>query len=247
MLTPSLQHRAFQLGMDRFELKLRVKAGAARNANLIYAARAFESVGAVPAYLFEAHRARVQATLQKHYGETAAYFGKLALSGIREGRKSALMPVEALMADWVRRQALRKSRMIADTDRDDIAAVIDEGVAEGLGNAEIATAIRRLKGLTPFKAALIARTETHAAATYGSIESVRDAEATLDVKMLKAWLPTSDNRTRPEHLAMRNHPAVRLNEKFIVGSELMDRPGDTEASGANTINCRCSLVYEESE
>lgn len=247
MLTPTQQHRAFQLGMDRQELKLRVQAGAARNAFLRAAAYSFADTGHLPAHLIVTHQARLQRTLAGHGAQTGDYFGRLALSSLKAGRKSALTPVQALIAEWVRREALRKAALIADTDRDEIVGAIARGLEEGLGTAEIATGIRKLTGMTPFRSALIARTETHAAATYGSITSVRDAEEQLEVQMLKGWLPTSDGRTRPEHLAMRGHPAIPLGEKFIVGGEAMDRPGDPSASAKNVIACRCSLVYKEAE
>ncbi len=246
MLTPQQQHRLFQFGMDRFEFKLRVQAGAARNAFLLGVAKAYANRGKPPSSeAFLAHRARVESTLQTHYGQVTEYFGRLALSGIKTGKKAALTPVQALVLDWVRREALRKAQMIADTDRDDVAGAIEKGVAEGLGTGEIATSIRRLTQLTPWRAATVARTETHAAATYGSITSAREAEETLDMQLLKAWLPTQDDRTRPDHLAMAGSDPIPLDQKFVVGGEEMDRPGDPSASAANLVNCRCSITYQE--
>ena len=245
MQSRTQQHNAFQRGMTLQELKLRVKAGTARNAFIRKAATTYEESGHLPAHLLATHQNRIQGALSGHYTQTAEYFGRLALSGIRTGRKAALTPVQALIADWVRRESLLKAKMIADTDRDDVVDAIAAGLTEGLGTKEIATGIRKLTGFTPYRASVIARTETHAAATYGSIESVRYAEQTLDLRMLKAWLPTGDGRTRPEHLAMRGYPAIPLSEKFLVGGESMDRPGDPGASAGMLVNCRCSMVYEE--
>lgn len=247
MLFANAQHLAFQHGMTILELRLRVKAGAARNAYLRQSARVYAETGHPPAFLGANHKLRLQQALQAHYDATGQYFGRLALHSIRDGKKAALTPIQVLMHSWIQREALRKAQMIADTDRDDIAGIIAQGLEDGIGTAEIATGIRKLTGLTPYRSALIARTETHAAATYGSIESVRDVEQTLDMPMLKRWLPTSDTRTRPEHLAMRGHPAILLAEKFLVGGEPMDRPGDSGASAHNLVNCRCSLVYEEAD
>jgi uncharacterized protein with gpF-like domain len=245
MLTPQQQHRLFQLGMDRFEYRLRVKAGAARNAFLRAVAKAYADGAHIQAHAYLTHRARVGATLQAHYGQVTEYFGRLALSGIEKGRKAALTPVQALVLDWVRLEALRKAQMIADTDRDDVAGAIEKGVAEGLGAGEIATSIRRLTQLTPWKAATVARTETHAAATYGSITSAREAETSLDMQLLKAWLPTMDDRTRPDHAAMAGSDPIPMDAKFLVGGVEMDRPGDPSALAEQVVNCRCSLVYQE--
>lgn len=237
MLTPEQQHLAFQRGMDALEVSLLRTAGVARNAYIRASAKAYAETGHPPAHLTATHESRLTGLLTTHYFRTGDYFGRLALRSIKSGRKAALTPIQALMAEWVRTQALRKARMIASTDRDEVIDAIATGLREGLGAMETATAIRKLTGMTPYRASLIARTETHAAATYGSIQSVRDAEQTLDMRMLKQWLPTSDSRTRPEHLAMKGQPAIPLSEKFTVGGELMDRPGDPSASGHNTINC----------
>src|SRR5262249_42788761 len=99
----------------------------------------------------------------------------------------------------------------------------------------------------PFRASVVARTETHAAATFGSIESVREAERQLDVKMLKEWLPTLDDRTRPDHAAMAGSAPIPMDEDFLVGGESMDRPGDPGASPEQVINCRCAMAFEEAE
>jgi hypothetical protein len=139
---------------------------------------------------------------------------------------------------------------IAPPDSAEIPDIISgsgTGLNEGLGTEEIARNIRRVSQLTPYRAATIARTETHAAATFGSIESVREAEEELGVRMMKVWLPTLDARTRDAHAAMSGHPPIPLDEKFNVGGELMDRPGDPSASAENVIGCRCALAYEEAE
>lgn len=254
--------------LDQYEFKLRVSAGRARNAAIIHAAQAYRYSGSLPAYVAEGHRRRLTAILTAHYEVVVPHFAAQALSGIRSkpiGRQAAGLVTAAFetktditfaqlkaigfagrMQEWIGREALRKAKLIASTDMDDVRRAIADGVNDGLGTAEIATSIRKVSQLTPFRAATVARTETHAAATFGSIETVRDAERDLGVVMLKSWLPTMDDRTRPEHRAMTNHPAIPLSEKFSVGGELMDRPGDPSASPANLINCRCALAYEES-
>ncbi len=135
--------------------------------------------------------------------------------------------------------------MIADTDRDDVLGALSSGVADGVGVEQVARYIRKVSRLTPFRAATVARTETHAAATFGSVDSVRQAEQELGVKMLKEWLPTQDDRTRPDHAAMASYGPIPLDEKFIVGGATMDRPGDPAAPPEQTISCRCAIIYSE--
>lgn len=272
--------RAWLYALDRYELKLRVSAGRARNSAIIHAAQAYQYSGSLPNYIAEGHRRRLKNVLAEHYGKVIPHFAAQALSGIRShsiGKAASTMVAEAArswetktpfeidfiqlreiknrsevkavgfesrMQDWIAREALRKATLVASTDMDDIRGAIADGVTEGLGTAEIASRIRKVSQLTPFRAATVARTETHAAATFGSIETVRDAERDLGVVMEKEWLATRDGRTRPEHLAADGQ-RVALNEKFTVGGELMDRPGDPSASAANVIACRCGLAYQE--
>jgi hypothetical protein len=253
--------------LDQYEFKLRVAAGRARNAAIIHAAQAYQYTGTLPGYIAEGHRRRLKQLLIDHYERVIPHFAARALASIRSkpiGREAAgllarasetkstvtfaqfkAIGFESRMREWIGREALRKATLIAATDLDDVRGAIADGVGQGQGTAEIARSIRQVSRLTPFRAATVARTETHAAATFGSIETVRDAERDLGVRMLKSWLPTLDDRTRPDHRAMTNHPPIPLDEKFTVGEELMDRPGDPAASPANLINCRCALAYRE--
>ncbi len=65
--------------------------------------------------------------------------------------------------------------------------------------------------------------------------------------MLKAWSPTLDDRTRPEHAAMDGSEPIGMDELFDVGGEMLDRPGDPAGSPENTISCRCVCTYSEAE
>ncbi|MBP3955409.1 hypothetical protein J8F10_08960 [Gemmata sp. G18] len=233
--------------MDRLELTLRVEQARARNAMIRTAATAYTTRGHPPAHVFIAHRTRVKGVIEDHYRRTIPVFGSMALKQVKSRRisqKAAQTIFEARIAEWIARESLRKAQFIADTDRDDVLDAINTGLTEGLGTEEIGRRIRKVSQLTPYRAATVARTETHAAATYGSIESVRQAEQDLGVVMVKEWLPTRDDRTRPEHLAMAG-VTVGLDEKFRVDGEMMDRPGDSSASPANVVNCRCGMVFEE--
>jgi hypothetical protein len=242
--------RSWLFAMTRLEVQLRVEHSRARNAMVEQAAKEYSSNGHPPTHVFVTHRNRVKGLIEDHYRRTIPVFSKLALGQIKSRRvekKAAQTIYESLVAQWISKESLRKSQLIADTDRDDVINAISAGVDEGLGTEEIARNIRQVSDMTPFRAATVARTETQAAASFGSIESVREAERQLDVKMLKSWLPTLDNRTRPEHAAMAGSEAIPLDAKFVVGGEEMDRPGDTSASSENVINCRCALAYEEAE
>ncbi|WP_337187573.1 phage minor head protein [Phenylobacterium sp.] len=238
---------AWLYAMTRLETMLRAQDARARNALIRKIAQEYKKNGQTPNHVFAAHETRLAQMLADHYRRTIPVFSRMALGQVKSrriSRKEAQSIFEALTQEWIAREALRKAKLIADTDRDDIVKAISASVADGEGTAAIARAIRQVSSLTPFRASIVARTETHAAATFGSIESVREAERELGVVMQKEWLATRDARTRPEHMAADGQK-VGLDEKFTVGGEAMDRPGDTNASAWNTVACRCALSYEE--
>ena len=41
----------------------------------------------------------------------------------------------------------------------------------------------------------------------------------IGIVLVKEWLPTLDNRTRPDHAAMANYGPIALDEKFQVGGK----------------------------
>jgi hypothetical protein len=242
--------RLWLFALDRFELSLRTKAGKERNRFIRVASEAYERTGSVPAYVTTAHRQQIADILAAHYRRVIPHFAATALDGIKSrpvGMEFKQDLFASLTQEWIAREALRKASLIAATDLGDITSALEAGMAEGLGTAEIARNIRKVSQLTPHRAATVARTETHAAATYAASESAAQAQQEFGITLLKEWLPTLDARTRPEHAAMASHPPIPLNEKFTVGGELMDRPGDPSASAANQVNCRCAIAYIEAE
>lgn len=88
----------------------------------------------------------------------------------------------------------------------------------------------------------IARTETTRVENSARYDVGKEGER-RGFTMLKEWVATPDDRTRPEHIEADGQ-RVPLDEPFNVGGELMMFPGDISlgASGWNTINCRCSMV-----
>jgi hypothetical protein len=236
--------------MTRFERRLRIEAARQRNRLIRSVAEQVEKGIELPSYLFTNHERALKVILEQHYRRVIPFFGKLALSSVKSRRierKAADSLFQHLVSEWIVREGLRKAKLIAATDRDDVIDALQEGVEAGEGTAAIASRIKKVSQLTAYRAATVARTETHAAATFGAAESARNAEQDLGIRLLKVWLPTMDDRTRDSHRAMQDHPPIPLDEKFSVGGVMMDRPGDPSAPAEETINCRCALAYEEAE
>lgn len=244
-------HAVFLKTMTRFEGQLKGKVVADKNEFIAACAAEYRNSGTPNFFhLVDDHQHQLFDTLKAHYQRVIHAFGALALGQVKSRQMKAVAE-DALFADlaqhWVHTEGLKRSKLIADTSEADVLAAISTGIDEGLGTALIADRIEDVTDLSGWRADLIARTETHAAANYASAESVRQAEDKLGVKMLKMWLPTLDARTRPDHAAMEGSDPIPMDDKFIVGGEEMDRPGDPSASAEQVIGCRCVLGYQEAE
>jgi len=84
----------------------------------------------------------------------------------------------------------------------------------------------------------IVRTETTAAASYGSITGMESTGQPYE----KEWLAAFSN-TRDWH-ADAHGQIVKKDELFFVNGEYMDRPGDQNASAENVVNCNCVLSFQ---
>jgi hypothetical protein len=122
---------------------------------------------------------------------------------------------------------------ISDTTRNYIQLILNKGIEQGWSIERMVQEIEREDYLDG-RVRRILRTESNRAINYGG-KLARDK---WEFKTQKRWIAVHDNRTRHAHLAA-NGQTVDSEAFFTVGGEQMEFPGDPEASGANTINCRC--------
>ena len=242
-------HRQFLLLQDRFEKRLFRKIMPIKNAFIKQAAVQFRDTGDFNLdMLSQEHLNKVEAALNLHYEKVIPAFAESSLKNItKKSIKAQEDDILRLIERWIALNGLRQARLIADTTKDDILNAIVRGIREGEGRRQIARMIASVTSISRARSQAIAITETHNAATFGSIESVKGAERNLGLTLLKFWVPTLDERTRTNHAAMASHPGIRLDEKFTVGGAKMDRPGDPAGGASNVIRCRCALVYREQE
>lgn len=126
-----------------------------------------------------------------------------------------------------------------------ISRLIEKGRADNLTLPQIAKLVSdTYLPISRSRAALIARTETHNAASFANHSYHKTVEEDLGIKMLKKWVSTSDGRTRPAH-ASANGQIVDMNEDFTVGGMPMGYAGDSKGGVANVINCRCVIIYAD--
>jgi len=126
-----------------------------------------------------------------------------------------------------------------------ISRLIEQGRADNLTLPEIAKLVSsKFLPISRTRAALIARTETHNAASFANHSYHQKVEADLGIKMMKKWVATSDARTRSTHAAASGQ-VVDMNEDFTVGGMPMGYAGDPKGGVANVINCRCVIIYAD--
>lgn len=204
------------------------------------AAAALESL---PAELARILRASL-ADIARQMGRRVVQAPKSAQSLPMEAK--AFGDLDRAIADHMARDAGRRVVGISESLRDTIARTVERGIAEGLGQDELA---RRIVEATSgeigmARARRIARTEVHNAAMYGQQAAAEDSPLAFE----KVWLATEDHRTRASH-AKANGQRVALDERFELQTETgatvrLLYPGDLSGPPGETINCRCVVAYE---
>lgn len=153
---------------------------------------------------------------------------------------------EQIVRSYLQANAGDRIRGIANTTRNQIRKALIDASAEGLGQVAAAKVIEERVGgaVGRRRANLIARTETHAAASFANHETAKS----FGVPMRKQWVATNDGRTRSWHSNV-NGQTVDIDEDFIVPYKgvpyRMKHTGDPNGGPHNNINCRCVTIYLE--
>ena len=135
--------------------------------------------------------------------------------------------------------------------RERIEKQVAIALSEGYGVAKFASELPKEWGFSQKRGELIGRTEIIRASNLGSLEGA----IASGIPSKKVWLSTRDGRTRTfakgmfDHLIMDGQKADELQGIFDVNGEPMLFPADSSlgASPGNTINCRCTIIYEPIE
>jgi len=128
-----------------------------------------------------------------------------------------------------------------------VERIITDGREEGLSVSKIAENISsKVLPISRSRAALIARTETHNAASFANHQYHDILKKDLDLNMMKRWVSTSDDRTRSAHVEA-NGQVRAMNEDFDIGGSQMSHAGDPRGGAKNNVNCRCVIIYADAE
>ncbi len=241
-----LAKRRLRVGFSR-ALSPRLKAEFARVASA--AAKAYRNDRSTVEALGD-HQKRLQAIVIPTLIATATAFGKRARNMIK---KSDIIYVEIKdteselvdrIAQFARNRARTSMARVSNTTQNRINRVIHSGISDGLSRDEIADNIEEATGgrIGEARARIISETEVHSASNAGELESVKS----LDLPLKKEWLSMNDELVRDDHMEA-NGEEVELDESFDVGDEELEYPGDPNGSPAQTVNCRCVMIYNQAK
>ena len=213
----------------------------------------FSKVGTDTAEAFEANgtqgadavlarlRPRMAATLEPAYRQIIKTFSERAIAS--RGVKRNIAGWEGIYNQFIRTTGAQHISDIDDTTQRIIKRTIQANQTESLPVISKAIQDRMSPRFTRSRATTIARTETHSAASYATHEQYKSFD---EPDMMKQWVSTNDERTRAAHYAVGGKE-IPIDEDFIVGGKPMSYPSDPRGGAAEIINCRCVLVYIESD
>ena len=171
---------------------------------------------------------------------------------IKQREEKAEGSIDKIVEKYINENTATKVAEVSETTRQNIKRSIKKKISEGESIPVIAKEIRQNNGFKPYRATMIARTETHMAMNYANDEISK----TLGFKdPVKEWNSSIDDRTRGWHRAM-NGRVVKQDEMFkvmtpIAGGGSIERrmsyTGDSNGGALNVINCRCFTLRYDSE
>lgn len=204
--------------------------------------------GRLQDYLNSLVMLKVGPVIQQLYVEVGVWSARKTLreinAGIREDKGFGFD--EKWTQAIIRLYLLNKAVLpITQTQREHILSVLEQGQKEGWGVDRTAFELEN-SGLTLSRARMIVRTEIAKAQNRGRELGREESPFETD----KQWISAHDHRTRHSHREIDGEQ-IPVNGKFkvniykrnvVVGFDMMNGPGDPEASAANVINCRCTVA-----
>jgi methionine aminopeptidase len=187
--------------------------------------------------------------LSNHYRAVITASGERLIKQREIKQESA---IDLAVAKYIQEVTATKVTQVSETTKQSIKRSIKKGIADGESIPTISKNIRKDNAFQPYRATMIARTETHSAMNYGNDEISKSLDFE---KPVKTWSSALDDRTRSWHRAM-NGTTVARDEMFKVLTPVagggftekrMNFTGDYQNGGAlNVINCRCFTLYYDS-
>lgn len=160
-------------------------------------------------------------------------------------------PLDFLQSIWrekirkyAQQYAYRISNELSLTTKKTIQQAIGEGKEMKLNNTQLKEYIlEKTSAVNESRAANIARTESTSASNYGKNVGAESYFSDTAQTGYKYWVHLVSEHPRHSHEIMAEQKPIPMNQKFNVNGELMDYPGDINASAKNRCNCKCTVNY----
>lgn len=234
--------------MPRFRREIR----AAKDAYVEAQVKRYSVYGAMSPLLEAEHGLLMEAIFKRNYAEiikAAVIATPATIQGIKSEQlvefkrhTDQFSTHERALRAWFEKYGGARARATAKTTTQDIRRLLVSAFEEGKPEAEVVRRGLLAKGLSAFRADVIARTETHVAAAFASDLTAREIAGEVGLTLEKAWVPVMDERTRVSHADMNPDEYIPMDGMFDVGGERLEYPGDPTGSPENVINCRCTTV-----
>lgn len=142
------------------------------------------------------------------------------------------------VTEWLDKYCGAQIQSINSTTEALIREQLKQGELVGEGIPELCDRIGQyFDDMQGYRVERIARTEVIGASNNAALMGYKQS----GVVEKKEWLTAIDGKERPWH-AEADGQVVGVDEKFIVGGEEMDCPGDSGASAENVVSCRCTVL-----
>lgn len=137
------------------------------------------------------------------------------------------------IASWLDKKTEVFLKRINETTFEELKQQFAESFEQSESRDKLIKRVRETyKNATKARAAMIARTEVHAATQYGTIEGYKQSGL-----QIKVWVAVNDTRTRDSHASLDGEERP-INTPFSNG---LMYPGDTNGPAEEVINCRCVI------
>jgi len=182
----------------------------------------------------------VRNVMEPHYRAVMEAFGTRILRN-----RKADTNFERYLDGFLREVGGNRITNVSNTTIKSIRRIIVKSQENGEGTRATSKAIfEGMRGaISKRRSALIARTETHSAASYANHRMNESLEIP---NQKKRWVAVNDIRSRHWHKSM-DGVEVDINEDFEVVVKgvtyKMKHTGDPRGGASNVINCRCVTIY----
>ena len=139
------------------------------------------------------------------------------------------------------RQILQFARQINNTNEKQIKRLVRAGIEQGLSNRDIAESIRQSTTFSEKRAQRIAQTETTKAINTATNEAYQLFEEQENVKVLKEWISSRDDKVREEHAALDDAEPIPVTDQFEIDGYRAQAPASFGVASMD-INCRCTIA-----